>query len=232
MTTKKGVGRPSALVRAEHGGATVHLTGAEKKVLDEALRRGKDLREELETHTLEYGRWLLAEIFDNETTAALDDKSENAVWLELVRRAGGPTLGVTRHLLYVALRIAANDRRITALAWRNLDAGRKELLLPLRDERTLLTAARHVSDMNLSQPKTREYVTGVLASKGTPRRVRITPRAFASRVKRLRSGLGGAATARRLRALDMEPADRAAVVGELEELRATVGEMLKALKGK
>jgi hypothetical protein len=92
--TKKTVGRPAALVRAEHGGATVHLTGAEKKVLDEALRRGEDLREELETKTLEYGR---------------------------CRRAGGPTLGVTRHLLYVALRIAANDRRITAAAWRGLD---------------------------------------------------------------------------------------------------------------
>ena len=96
----------------------------------------------------------------------------------------------------------------------------------------LLTAARHVSDMNLSQPKTREYVTGLLAAQGTPRRVRITPRTFASRVKRLRAGLGGASTLKRLRALEMDPGDRVAVVSELEELRDAVGEMLKALKGK
>lgn len=228
MGTKKG--RPAALARAEHGGPPARLTVAEKKVLDEALRRGEDLREELENRTLEYGRWLLEEVFDDDTTAALDDRSQNPVWRELVRRAGGPTLGVTRHLLYVALRIAANDRRITAQAWRGLDAGRKELLLPLGNERAILGAARHVSDLDLSQPKTREYVTGLLATQGTPRRVRITPRTFASRVKRLRAGLGGAATLRRLRALEMEAGDRQTVVGELEQLKDTVAEMLKALK--
>ena len=230
MGKKKTVGRPAALVRAEHGGAAVRLTAAEKKVLEEAVRRGEDLRDELQTRTLEYGRWLLEEVFEDDTTAALDDKSHNPIWLELVRRAGGPTLGVTRHLLYVALRIAANDRRITAMAWRGLDAGRKELLLPLRDEQALLSAAKHVSDMNLSQPKTQEYVTGLLAAQGKPRRVRITPRSFASRVKRLRAGLGGSATVKKLGALQMEAGDRATVVHELEQLKDAVAEMLKALK--
>ena len=229
MTSKRG-GAVTALVRAEHGAGPIRISTSDKKVLDEALRRGEDLREELETKTLEYGRWLLEAIFANDTTTALDDKAQNAVLLELVRRAGGPTLGLTRHLLYVALRIAAHDRRITANAWRGLDAGRKELLLPLRDDRTLLTAARHVSDLNLSQPKTREYVTGLLASSGTPRRVRITPRAFASRVKKLRTGLGGASTTRRLATLTMEPEERARVVDELEQLHQATGDMLKAVK--
>lgn len=230
MGNGKSVERPSALVRAEHGGAPAHLTGAEQKVLAEALRRGEDLREELQTKTLEYGRWLLEEVFDGDTTAALDDRSQNPVWRELVRRAGGPTLGVTRHLLYVALRIAANDHRINAAAWRNLDAGRKELLLPLRDERLLLAAARHVSDMNLSQSKTQDYVTGLLAEQGKPRRVRLTPRTFASRVKRLRVGLGGAATARRLQGLPMETAERRAVVAELEGLRDAIHKILQAVR--
>ena len=52
MGTTKTVSRPSALVRAEHGGAAAHLTSAERKVLDEALRRGEDVREQLEQKTL------------------------------------------------------------------------------------------------------------------------------------------------------------------------------------
>ena len=87
-----------------------------------------------------------------------------------------------------------------------------------------------MSDLNLSQPKTREYVTGLLASSGTPRRVRITPRAFASRIKKLRTGLGGATTARRLATLTMEPEERARVVDELEQLHQATGDMLKAVK--
>jgi hypothetical protein len=120
-------------------------------VLDEALRLGEDLSHETEARVIAYGRWLLDQIFEGDSTAALDDKSQNPVWLELVRRAGGPTLRVSRHLLYVAVRVAAYDRRITAQSWRGLDAGRKELLLPLGEERRLRDAAQHVSDMNLSQ---------------------------------------------------------------------------------
>ena len=232
MGTTKTVSRPSALVRAEHGGAAVHLTTEQRKVLDQALRLGEDLREELESKTLEYGRWLLEEVFDDDTTAALDDKSKNPIWQELVRRAGGPTLGITQHLLYVALRIAAHDHRISAAAWRGLDAGRKELLLPLGDEKTMLAAAKHVAEMNMSQKKTAEYVRGLREASGRPRAVRITPGAFASRVKRLRAGLGGGATLKRLRSLEMEAGDRTAIVSELEGLRDAVAEILKALKGR
>ncbi len=232
MGTNKTASRPSALARAEHGGPPVHLTATQRKVLDRALRLGEDLREELESKTLAYGRWLLEEVFDDDTAAALDDKSKNPIWQELVRRAGGPTLGITQHLLYVALRIAAHDHRISAATWRGLDAGRKELLLPLHNERAMLSAAKHVSEMNLSQKKTAEYVRGLREAAGKPRSVRITPATFATRVKRLRTGLGGAAAVRRLRTLTMQPGDRAIVVNELEELRDAVGEMLKAVKGK
>lgn len=212
----------------------MHLSAAEHTVLDEALRRGESLRETLQSTTLDYGRWLLDRVFDGDTTSALDDRSRNPIWLELVRRAGGPTLGISRHLMYVALRIAANDRRINALAWRNLDVGRKELLLPLGDERLLLSAAKHVSDLNLSQPKTREYVSALRASAGKPRLVRITPRALAARVKKLRTGLGGAATARKLQAMrgEMDPKDRDAIAAELTALRDAVTEMLRAMRGR
>jgi hypothetical protein len=118
--------RPTALTRAEHGASALRLKPAERHVLNEALRRGEDLRQEVETAVASYGRWLLEAVFDDDTTAALDGKSKNPVWLELVRRAGGPTLRVSRHLLYVAITIAANDKRITDQAWRGLDGARKE----------------------------------------------------------------------------------------------------------
>ena len=79
-----------------------------------------------------YGRWILEAVFRDDASAALDEKTKNPVWVGLVRRAGGPTLRVSRRVLYVAVAIAANDRRITDQAWRGLDGGRKELLLPLR----------------------------------------------------------------------------------------------------
>ena len=232
MGTTKTVSRPSALVRAEHGGAAAHLTLAERKVLDEALRRGEDLREELESKTLAYGRWLLEAVFDDDTTAALDEKSKNPIWQELVRRAGGPTLGITQHLLYVALRIAAHDHRISALAWRNLDAGRKELLLPLGDERAMLAAAKHVSDMNLSQKKTAEYVTSIRAHAGRPRSVRLTPKSLHTRIRFVRARLGDAGVVKRLAAMrgQMQPKERDAMAAELTGLKDMVSEMLRALK--
>ena len=49
------------------------------------------------------------------------------MWQELVRRAGGPTLRISKHMLYVAVRLAAYDKRITDQTWRGLDPGRKEL---------------------------------------------------------------------------------------------------------
>jgi hypothetical protein len=100
--------RQSALVRAEHGGAPLHLVPAEKKLLDEALRRGEDLREEVESAVTSYGRWTLDAVFAGDASAALDGRTKNPVWTELVRRAGGPTLRVNRRVLYVAVAIAGS----------------------------------------------------------------------------------------------------------------------------
>ena len=41
--------RSTAMARAEHGAPPVHLTKAEVAVLEEALRKGEDLREEVES---------------------------------------------------------------------------------------------------------------------------------------------------------------------------------------
>ena len=157
--------RPSALVRAEHGGAPVHLTPIERQVFGEALRLGADLADEVEAKVSAFGRWLLEAVFDNDAAAALDGKTKNPVWQELVRRAGGPTLRVSKHMLYVAVQLAAYDKRITDQTWRGLDTGRKELLLPLAEDRRLRDAAQHVSKFNLTQTKTRKTKTDVDAAR-------------------------------------------------------------------
>jgi hypothetical protein len=102
-------------------GAAVHLTKAQRGVLDEALRLGEDLADEIGSKTVSYGRWLLETVFGSDASAALDDKSHNPVWLELMRRAGGPTLPLSRRMLYVALQLASHDKQITDQSWRGLD---------------------------------------------------------------------------------------------------------------
>lgn len=226
--------RPSALVRAEHGGAEVSLTPAQRTVLVDVLREGEDFREEVESAVLRYGRSLLDKVFGGDTSAALDGNSKNPVWQELVRRAGGPTLSVSRHMLYTAVRIAANDKRITDRAWRGLDVGRKELLLPLGTDARLRDAARHVSELNLSQAKTREYVSAVLAGAGTPKRARLTSVTFAARVRSAHAALGSHDVLRKVRDLgrNLDDGARAKMVRELSDLREAVGELVKAVRGK
>lgn len=224
--------RSTALVRAEHGGAPVRLTKDEQRVLSDALRLGEDLADEMQGKVSSYGRWLLENVFANDAGAALDARSKNPLWLELVRRAGGPTLPVSRRMLYVAVQLAAYDKRIRDQAWRGLDAGRKELLLPLGQER-LREAAQHVSKFDLSQSKTREYVTEVLTHGGRAKQVRVTKASLTNRMKKLRESLAGAAVLRRVKVLGgtLEASERKAVVDEIDRLRGVLEDLSRAIKG-
>jgi hypothetical protein len=224
----------SSLARDEHAGAAVRLDGAQRDVLNEALRRGEDLREEMESSVTSYGRWILAAVFGGDASAALDERTKNAVWIELVRRAGGPTLRISRRLLYVAVAIAANDKRITDQAWRGLDASRKELLLPLRAGDRLREAAQHVSRFNLTQAKTREYVTGVLGSEGRSRQVRLTGSGLVKRVRGLRERLGGEAVLRKVEEIGrgLGAAERKGALEEIERLKRVLAGLSRALSGK
>ena len=203
-------------------------------MLDEALRLGEETSDLVQTKVAAYGRWLLEKIFANDAGEALDEKTKNPVWLELVRRAGGPTLAISSAGLYTALRIAARDRRIVDTCWRTLDAPRKAILLPLGDDARLRAASRHVSDLKLSQKMTREYVTGLLAEAGAVRRVRLTGKLLSGRVRRLRESLDGASTLRRVAALrdELEPKDRAAVLQELDTLQRVLAAIASTIRGK
>lgn len=224
--------RATALVRAEHGGAPVHLAADERRIFDEALRLGEDLADEVESKVAAYGRWLLQAVFDNDASAALDQRTKNPIWLELVRRAGGPSLRIGRRMLYVALQVAAYDKRITDQSWRRLDAGRKEILLPLEDERRLKDAATHVTKFKLTQTKTREYVGELLARSGATRQVRLTAPLLVGRVRKLRESLDGAAVLRRIRDMqaDLDGAQRRQIAGEIDKLREVLQSITRELR--
>jgi hypothetical protein len=149
---------PSEIVRAHTGIVEGRsLSKTEKLLLDEAVALGTRAHKEAETALTDFGRWILLKVFNNDPAAALDDKRENRVWQELVERAGGPSLRLSRKVLYVTLQIVTHDKRISDDAWRILDAGRKEVLLPLREEGRLREAAQHVSAFKLTIPATVQY---------------------------------------------------------------------------
>jgi hypothetical protein len=213
----------------------VSLTVPEKGVLNEALRLGEDLREELEHSITRYGRWLLATVFQDDVSSALDEKTKNPVWLELTRRAGGPTLRISRHVLYVALEIAALDRRVTQQSWRGLDSGRKEELLPLKhDSNGLRRAAQHVSSLNLTRTQAKGYVSEILKEGGKARQVRLTSAQIVNRVSKLHALLDAASMRKRFGELraGMKAQEREKVAGEIEKLRGVLGDMAKVVRGR
>ena len=226
--------RPTALARAEHGEPPVPLTREETKRLHELLRQVEDTRLEVEASLTARGRSILSTAFEGNAAAALDERTQNPVWTELVRRAGGPTVRISRRALYVALRIAAFDQRIVDQSWRGLDAGRKEILLPLAKDDQLREGARIVSQFNLTQTDTRQYVTEVLKQSGKSRQVRLSVPQVAQRVKKLRSTLGTAAMLKKLVDLrdDTDSQARDAAIAEIDKLRSVLDDVKKAIKGR
>lgn len=132
------MGIPRSLARRSDAA----LNKVDSSLLAEALRRGEATRNVMEDALVDYGRWILVNVFGDDAAAALDGRSKNAVWVTLLRRAGGPTLRLSRRMLYVAVEIAARDKRINDDVWRTLEPGRKELLLPLADEPVMRKAAK------------------------------------------------------------------------------------------
>jgi hypothetical protein len=225
--------RPSALVHAQHREAPVKLSAEEHALLDEGLARARSFARKTQDELASFGAWLLGSVFGGDAREALDDKSKNPVWMSMLDRAGGPTLPVTRNVLYMALKIAAYDQRIPAQSWQGLDAARKTLLFPLVDDGRIRSAAKHVADFNLTQAATKEYVTSLLGEDGKSRQVRLTPSGLVSRVKKLRESLDGAGVVRRVAALGhgMAPGDRKEVAAEIARLRDILDRLSKAIRG-
>ncbi len=148
--------------------------------------------------------------------------------------AGGPTLQLSKRMLYVAVQLAAYDKRITDQTWRGLDPGRKELLLPLGAERRLRDAAQHVAKFNLSQTKTRAYVSTLLAKDGERPAARLTAPLLMGRMKKMHETLAGAAVLKRVRALhaDLEASERQALAKEIEKVRDALAAIAREVRGR
>jgi hypothetical protein len=213
--------------------STTSLTKAERALVAEALRRAESARNVIEGTLLDFGRWLLVDVFHDDAAAALGDrKRENKVWLDLLSRAGGPTLRLTDRFLYVALEIAAHDKRIQDDSWRLLEPGRKELLLPLRDESLMRKAARRVVEMKLSHRSTRELVRAELSARGDKQAVRVTPQRFHNQVKKFRERVVDAAYKRKVEASlrELPKAKKLEVRRELEALHQWASDLLAAVR--
>ncbi|MFM7299435.1 MAG: hypothetical protein ACKO4Q_19705 [Planctomycetota bacterium] len=208
------------------------LTASEQRLVAEALRRAEETRNVMEDALVGFGRWVLVSVFDDDASAALEGRSTNAVWVDLVRRAGGPTLRLNKKLLYVALHIAARDKRITDESWRNLEPGRKALLLPLGDEGLMRGAARHVTSLKLTQRATRKYVTSLLAERGEARAVRVTAPRVTAQVRQFRERVTDKAFERKAVAAlkSADDADAKAAIRELEAVRAWATRVLRRLQ--
>ena len=89
------------------------LSAPQRKQLALALARAEETRDVMEDALVSFGRWVLVNVFDDDAAAALDGRHDNPVWRDLLARAGGPTLRLSERMLYVALHIAAHDKRIT-----------------------------------------------------------------------------------------------------------------------
>ena len=175
----------------------------------------------MEDALVNFGRWVLVSIFNDDASAALDGKRSNPVWHELVRRAGGPTLHLSRKLLYVAIQIAAHDKRINDEAWRKLEPGRKELLLPIGDERVMREAAQRVLAAKMTHRATRAYVQTLreeFATSEAPSR--ITPKSLLSRLRGLRETVATEAATKKITAslATAKAVDRQQVLRELKAL--------------
>lgn len=212
----------------------VVLTSEERQLVAEALRRAEETRNVMEDALVGFGRWVLVNVFDDDASAALDLRNDNAVWTDLVRRAGGPTLRLNRKLLYVSLHIAARDKRINDETWRNLEPGRKALLLPLGDERAMRKAARHVTELKLTQRDTQRYVGTLLAETGRPRAVRLTVPRITAQVRKFREHVTDKAYERKLLTTlqSADPREAKAALKELQAVQAWTKRVLDRLRAR
>jgi len=112
-----------------------------------------------------------------------------------------------------------------------LDAARKELLLPLKTPPLLLEAAKRVSDMDMSQAKTKEYVTELLKQNGKTRQVRLTARGLRSRIRAATGAFDGG-TVKRLKSLrsQISSEERDALARDVETLRDLLSTVLRELR--
>ena len=219
------------LTRADDSDA---LDAAQRKLMAEALRRCEEVRVEMESALVDLGRWALVNLFDDDAAEALAGGRAHPVGRALLARAGGPTLRLSARMLSVSLHVAAYDKRLNDESWRALDVGRKEILLPLADDKMLRAAAKRVSSLKLSQRATRDLVEAMQADAGRGKAVRLTAPRLGARVRKMREAIAPKPFLRKVETLgrDLDADAREALVREVTALREAADSLLDALRDK
>jgi hypothetical protein len=90
----------------------------------------------------------------------------------------------------------------------------------------------NVAAFNLTQAKTREYVTSLLEADGRERQVRLTSKGLVARVKGLRERLGAPGVLRRAAELgpSLPRAEKKRALDEIERLAGVLSELSRALR--
>ena len=208
------------------------LTDDERVLLAEAIRRGEEARDTMESAAVSFGRWLLVEVFRGDAEAALGGGERVRVWRALLEAADGYRLRLDKRTLSISLRIAAYDARLQDDGWRLLDAGRKALLLPLEDPALLKQAARHVTAMKLTLAATAQYVANLRRELGAPPQVRMTPQRALRAVHKLHEPLADTRWVKQLgsRLKELPREDRAEALDELRAAKDAIAALIAQLR--
>lgn len=213
-------------------GQPLPLTNDEKRRLAEAVRIGEETRGQAEGALVSYGRWLLVNVFEDDSTEAIENKRSNPVWHALLDLADGPKLRLSRTSLHLAVQIAAYDKRLNDEAFRALDVTRKRMLLPLGDDRKIRDAAQHVSSVKLTAAATQAYVRAQLAQEGQTPILRMTPKAARARITRAAKPFTDKAVLGKWRSQlsELTGTPRQEALNELKAIAKAVADLMAALQ--
>lgn len=181
-----------------------------------------------ETAAQRIATYLVTTVFEGDWKTALAEPSTNPVWVELRGRVPTPDVRLSQDALGRMLRVGAWDACIAHRGWDDLPITFKQLLLPLGDRQRLLSAALHVTRMNLDTDGVRNYLA---ANVDDPSRAGPTT----ARVKKQAAGIALLATPRardafltKARALPDDRRD--ALRKELEAARDALSDVLGELE--
>lgn len=208
------------------------LSPAEKAVFAEAVSRGEALRRHTDDAIAEYGRWLFAQVFGEDSSSAIAHRGEHALWSAIAEAADSTRLRLPLAMLEAAVLCAAYDKRLNSDAWRALDFGRKARLLRLAQDKLLRQGAQHVLAANLSAKATEQYAREVLREQGEPVQVRLSVRRVQRRIADFSQRLTEREFARRFDKLvrDADPEQKRALLAEIEAAQGALAALRARLK--
>ncbi|MBL8684712.1 MAG: hypothetical protein JNK05_36385 [Myxococcales bacterium] len=210
------------------------LTASERAVFDEALERGEGVRKTVDAAVVEFGQWLFARVFGEDTTAVLESRDDNELWNAILLVAGGSRLRLAPRIIENAVLCAVYDKRLNSDGWRLLDFTRKSLLLRLEDEELMRDGAQHLIATNLSIEATAVYVREVLRANGDAVQTRVTLRRVESHIERFCERLVDEHFNARLDEViaEADPAQRRAAIERVTLAQRALGALKSKLNGR